>query len=105
VLHNAVEQPDGTWRWRYQRHLLGKGETVPDFGELWDDLDRIEAPILLVRGGDSPVVTDDDAAQLRERKPGARVEVMAGAGHSVQGDRPVELAGLIDGFSRATMGP
>lgn len=105
VLHNAVEQSDGTWRWRYQRHLLGAGESIPDFGELWDDLDRIDAPILLVRGGDSPVVTDDDAAELLRRKPAARVEIVAGAGHSVQGDRPVELAGLIDGFSRATMNP
>src|SRR5436305_1402468 len=26
VLHNAVEQPDGRWRWRYDLPRLGTGE-------------------------------------------------------------------------------
>jgi len=105
VLHNAVEMPDGTWRWRYQRHLGAEGVAVPDFGELWVDLDVLAMPLMLVRGADSPVVTDEDTAELVARKPAARVEVVAGAGHSVQGDRPLELAELIDDFSRARMTP
>lgn len=107
VLHNAVEQPDGTWRWRYQRLTGGEGvlaDAVPDFGALWGDLEQVDVPLLLVRGGDSPVVADDDVAELLRRQPSARVEVVAGAGHSIQGDRPVELARLLDDFSRATMG-
>ena len=45
-----------------------------------------------VRGGMSPVVDDDDVAELLRRKPAAAVIVVDGAGHSVQGDKPLELA-------------
>ena len=54
--------------------------------------------MLLVRGSLSPVVDDDDVAELRRRQPAAEVVVVDGAGHSIQGDRPVELAALVDGF-------
>jgi pimeloyl-ACP methyl ester carboxylesterase len=43
----------------------------------------------------SPVVDDDDVAEARRRQPTLRVEVVDGAGHSVQGDRPLELATLV----------
>ena len=44
------------------------------------------------------VVGDEDEAELRKRAPHARVEHVAEAGHSVQGDRPLELAALIADF-------
>jgi pimeloyl-ACP methyl ester carboxylesterase len=54
--------------------------------------------LLLVRGGVSGVVSDEDEAELRRRNPRAEVVVVDGAGHSVQGDRPVELAAILEGF-------
>ncbi|MFD0686210.1 alpha/beta fold hydrolase [Actinomadura fibrosa] len=97
ILHNTVRSPDGTWRWRWDRFLTpGAGF---GFGALWDDLGAVKAPALLVRGALSGVVSDEDAAEFARRVPHARVETVEGAGHSVQGDRPVELARLIDGFA------
>lgn len=98
VLHNAAERPDGTWAWRYDRFKLADGREVPDFQSLWADVDRIRAPLMLVRGADSPVVDDADVAELCRRQPHVRVEVVEGAGHSIQGDRPVELAALLADF-------
>lgn len=101
ILHNAIQQPDGSWVWRYRRWRVG-GETGvathPDFGSLWDAVDAVAVPLMLVRGADSPVVDDDDVAELRRRQPGVRVDVVEHAGHSVQGDRPVELARLLEDF-------
>jgi len=34
-------------------------------------------------------------AEARRRQPSLVVEVVDGAGHSIQGDRPVELAALV----------
>jgi pimeloyl-ACP methyl ester carboxylesterase len=48
------------------------------------------------------VVSDDDEVELLRRRPDARVEHVAEAGHSVQGDTPVELAELISDFVDAT---
>jgi pimeloyl-ACP methyl ester carboxylesterase len=95
VLHNAIEQPDGRWRWRYDLPRFGENQ-LPDWQPLWDDISGYLGPLTLVRGSASPVVSDDDVAELLRRRPDARVEVVEGAGHSVQGDRPLELAAIID---------
>jgi pimeloyl-ACP methyl ester carboxylesterase len=52
---------------------------------------------------DQSVVDDADEAELLRRRPDARVEHVEDAGHSVQGDSPVELARLIEDFT-ATRG-
>jgi pimeloyl-ACP methyl ester carboxylesterase len=95
ILHNAHERPDGTWAWRYDRFEIPEGSTIPDFGDLWSYVDAVDVPLFLVRGADSPVVSDDDVAELTRRQPAVRVAVVEGAGHSVQGDQPLELARLI----------
>jgi pimeloyl-ACP methyl ester carboxylesterase len=61
-------------------------------------VNHIEVDTMLVRGGASKFVTDDDVAEMRRRLPGLRVEVVDGAGHAVQSDRPRELAALIEDF-------
>jgi pimeloyl-ACP methyl ester carboxylesterase len=100
VLHNAVQRDDGTWTWRHQlgRPSGGSGLHVErvDFGSQWDDLERITVPVLLARGSRSPVVDDEDVAEFHRRRPGDRVEIVADAGHSIQGDKPLELARIID---------
>jgi pimeloyl-ACP methyl ester carboxylesterase len=99
VLHNATERADGTWVWRYD---LPVGERVDDleerFADLWDALGTVDGPVLLVQGGLSGVVDDDDVAELLRRQPDAQVIVVEEAGHSVQGDRPIELAGILADF-------
>jgi pimeloyl-ACP methyl ester carboxylesterase len=102
ILHNAHERPDGTWAWRYDRFEIPDGTEMPDFGDLWSYVDAVEVPFLLVRGADSPVVSDDDVAELARRRPAVRVEVVEAAGHSVQGDQPLVLAQLIEDFLEAT---
>ena len=101
VLHNAVERDDGRWVWRYQRPRLAEGADIgemPDFATLWDDVSKLTVPLMLVRGGDSGVVGDEDVAALRGRQPDVRIKTVEGAGHSIQGDRPVELARLLADF-------
>jgi pimeloyl-ACP methyl ester carboxylesterase len=40
-------------------------------------------------------VDDEDVSELMRRNPRARVNVVEGAGHSVQGDKPLELAEIL----------
>ena len=62
-------------------------------------IDGLRMPVLLVRGMRPQSVVDDaDEAELLRRCPTARVEHVVEAGHSVQGDAPLELAQLIDAF-------
>ncbi|MDQ1455328.1 MAG: hypothetical protein QOH28_948 [Actinomycetota bacterium] len=103
ILHNAIEVGDGRWRWRYDLPRRGSGEgedgqIIPGLDELWNAVERVGVPLLLVRGGTSPVVDNEDVAELTRRNPKARVVVVAGAGHSVQGDKPLELAEILKGL-------
>ena len=94
ILHNAVQQPDGSWVWRYRRFSETSGP--PDYAWLWDVVSRLTVPVLLVRGmRPQSVVDDDDEAELLRRAPHGRVERIEEAGHSVQGDTPIELAALL----------
>jgi pimeloyl-ACP methyl ester carboxylesterase len=103
ILHNAAQQEDGSWVWRWARF---RRDAAPDatrpmheFENLWDAVSRLQVPVMLVRGMRPQSVVDDaDEAELLRRQPGARIEHVADAGHSVQGDTPVELARLIDSF-------
>lgn len=105
ILHNAIQRDDGTWVWRYARHRAseraaeGSMPRVPDAAQLWDVISASTAPLLLCRGmRPQSVVDDDDEAELRRRRPDARVVRFTDAGHSIQGDMPLELAATIDEF-------
>lgn len=100
VLHNATEQPDGTWQWRYDRRHHAEDVVLEslDPAAMWEDISATKVPLLLLRGGLSPVVDDEDIAELRRRRPDAEVVTVDGAGHSIQGDQPLELARILDAF-------
>jgi len=110
ILHNAEQRDDGSWVWRYQRFRMQEpavqdpqvseaGAGHPNFGYLWDAVGNVKVPLLLARGmREQSVVDDEDEVELLRRLPSARVEHFEEAGHSIQGDMPVELARSIDAF-------
>jgi pimeloyl-ACP methyl ester carboxylesterase len=65
---------------------------------LWAAVGRPGVATMLVRGSRSAVVTDGDVAEFQRRCPAGRVVVVEGAGHSIQGDQPVELAAHLAEF-------
>jgi pimeloyl-ACP methyl ester carboxylesterase len=111
ILHNAEQQADGTWVWRWARHRPAApapaARTAPSeteaaavrFDQLWDAVSAITVPVLLTRGmRPDSVLGDEQEAELRRRLPAAQVAHVAEAGHSIQGDTPLELAALIRSF-------
>jgi pimeloyl-ACP methyl ester carboxylesterase len=104
VRHNSYRRPDGLWTWRYD--LFGpwpeERPSTFDFAPLWDDVSRIACPAMFVRGGESKYVRDEDEEEMRRRLPELRVETVAGAGHAVQSDRPLDLVALLEDFITTT---
>ncbi len=105
ILHNALQKEDGSWVWRYRRDDAPPLPEVdgavqrPSTASLWEDIQHFGKPLMFVRGmRPQSVVTDDDEAELRRRASSVRVEHVQEAGHSVQGDTPLELAALIRDF-------
>jgi pimeloyl-ACP methyl ester carboxylesterase len=107
ILHNAVELDDGSWMWRYRRHAdpmasdpLSDDAAIDSSARLWDTLEAVTVPVLLQRGMRSQSVVDDaDEAEFLRRVPHGRVEHFDDAGHSIQGDMPVELAASLAAFA------
>ena len=107
ILHNALQIDDGSWVWRHSRwrleELAGADVSASDKATLADGLkatlDAVDVPLLLARGmRPDSVLGDDDESDLRRRVPSAEVVHFDEAGHSIQGDMPLELAATISEF-------
>jgi len=70
------------------RHLAAFEARVPS----------MTAPFLLVRGGESQIVSEDAAHDFTARFPDGQWISIAGAGHNVQEDNPRELADALRAF-------
>ena len=101
ILHNAVQRPDGSWVWRYARFRTTEERGAdPIFANLWDAVSGMTMPVLLVRGMlPQSVVDDADEEEFLRRAKHGSVTRVPNAGHSVQGDTPVELASMIADFA------
>ena len=97
VLHNARQQEDGSWSWRWDPAQQGTRDYAFDSTAV--ALARFAGPILLVRGELSDIVTDELVSAFTAVHPNTELVTMTGAGHAVQGDRPVELAQVLLEFS------
>ena len=72
-----------------------RGFETDDFLDLWR---LVPAQALLVRGGDSPVVTEAAAAELAGLRPDIRIASVPGAGHMIPWDNLPGFLEVVDGF-------
>jgi pimeloyl-ACP methyl ester carboxylesterase len=71
---------------------------------LWDEVENIACPALVIHGGDSRVIRREDAERLGAAIPVAEVVTIEDAGHTVQGDQPVACAAAIADFLGRRLG-
>ena len=101
LLHNLRRMPDGRWMWKYdQRH---RGKVDPGAADrrrqlLWSAVEMVDCPTLVVRGAQSDVFHDEDAARLAAKLRRGRWVKIEGAGHTVQGDNPAGLLVSLQAF-------
>ncbi|MCP5042984.1 MAG: alpha/beta hydrolase [bacterium] len=62
------------------------------------DLSRIECPVLIVRGAQSTILSEEGATRFAGQLANARVEVIEGAGHHVHLDRPKDTLAALESF-------
>lgn len=89
---NLRKGADGRYRWHWDPAFIDGPRTINTGGEAVQH-DLIEAarsltiPVLLVRGQQSELVTEDAVQAFREMVPHAGFVDVSGAGHMVAGDR------------------
>jgi 2-succinyl-6-hydroxy-2,4-cyclohexadiene-1-carboxylate synthase len=73
------------------------------FEPVWNDLERIDCPVLAV-AGELDTKYADTAYRIAERVKHGRARLVAGAGHAPQLERPAEFADLLLDFLDENLG-
>ena len=101
-LRKNLRHRDGRWYWHWDPRILDQNDNAPEGAALREAAAReaaasITVPTLLIRGGQSDIVSERGVADLLSTIPNARHLDVAGAGHMVGGDdNDVLSEGLLD---------
>lgn len=98
--HNLKQLPNGKWTWKYDKALRSpdRGFQATALLNLWDDVRAIRCPTLIIKGGESDILSAESAEKMQAAIPGSRVAVVTGAGHSVMGDNPAAFVTAVREF-------
>lgn len=88
--HAFRQRPDGSYELKYDPKLReGRAAHRGSAVDWWARLKAIKCPMLIIRGGESDILTQAVAEEMLTVLPGATLEVVPGAGHTVMMDNPV----------------
>ncbi len=83
--------PDGRVTPHYDPAMVLQFVHHPHDYDRWDDYDRIDVPVLCLRGVDSTLLLAETAEAMRDRGPRALVVTIAGCGHAPALNVPDQL--------------
>lgn len=86
---------------RPEAHVLGFGTLLPGWSVM-NRLHEIAAPTLVIAGRHDFLFPPEHQAILADRIPNARLELIEGAGHNPQDERPAETMAAIRDFLAAS---
>ena len=83
--------PDGRVTPHYDPAMVMQFTHHPQDYDRWAEYDRIDIPVLCLRGAESDLLLADTAEQMRDRGPRALVVTIAGCGHAPALNVPDQL--------------
>lgn len=96
--HLVRPGPDGGFHRRMDPRLTQRWPFRND--DRWAELAAFGGSMLIIRGGESPVLTAEVAGHMVDAAKGAQLHTIADCGHLVPLERPAELATLLRNFLR-----
>jgi len=107
LLHNLRRLPDGGWAWKYDNRHREEEQYLADLSsevaELPRGFERVECPVLVIRGKRSDVFLEEDAVRLAGSFQRGQMIEIPDAGHTVQGDNPADLVEVLGEFLGAAL--
>jgi pimeloyl-ACP methyl ester carboxylesterase len=104
LLDNVVQQDDQRWTWRYDpafRVRTGLSFTTPSRAAQWALLATIPCPTLVIRAGDSDLVSRASAARMAQALPQGRWVEVPHSGHGIHLDNASGLIAALRAFVHA----
>jgi esterase len=91
LLNNLRQTPLGKWVWKWDprpRAHVDLEARRRRYDLLWDRIERIACPALVMRGERSDMFLAGDAEKVVSHLPHGRWTTVENAGHTIQGDNP-----------------
>ena len=83
TLHNVRQDADGAWVMNYDPGIGAAFESIArDDISLWAYWDRVQSPVLVLRGAESDLLLPETAKEMMQRGPRARLIEFQGVGHA-----------------------
>lgn len=109
LTRNLRQRRDGRWVWKhgFGRRFTELAAADPD-GDRYDwktsmegldtDAAGLACPVLVLRGAESDVLSDEGAEEVARLIPNARLATVLAAGHLAAGDNPESTVALVSAF-------
>ncbi len=100
IQNSLVQGEDGMYSSRYDRRLadITTKAAIPEIDFLWDSLNRVRCPALVLRGERSPILDEEISTRMVDSLLNGRLYVFKDTGHSLPRLRPAEFAAVVRGF-------
>jgi pimeloyl-ACP methyl ester carboxylesterase len=87
--HSVGQEPDGRFAFKFDPRWFGLPPSPPP------ELARVRCPTLIVRGAESPLLSEEGAAAFAAEIPMAQVAVVERAGHNLHLDQPAAFLAAV----------
>ncbi len=94
VHHLLKRLPDGRWTFKHDPRVGYHWRP----SNLWDELPKVQAPVLIVRGGKSKVLPEEQAEPMRAGFRQAELVTIEESGHTVPEDTPEQFNQAVEDF-------
>jgi pimeloyl-ACP methyl ester carboxylesterase len=109
LTRNLRQRADGRWEWKHAlgRNLRAAQSENPDYRPgnwraltegMEEELGHLTCPVLVLRGQESDVLSDEGAQEVARLIPDARLATINNAGHLAAGDNPESTVSVIRAF-------
>ncbi|HTI22689.1 MAG TPA: alpha/beta hydrolase [Kutzneria sp.] len=101
IEHTVRRTPDGCWAWKLDMAGIAAARITADPAkavDLWRCVGELRCPTLVIRGARSDFLSADACERMAERQRLVEWTQVAGAGHYVHDDNPVEFTRLVTAF-------
>ncbi|WP_022825385.1 alpha/beta fold hydrolase [Hymenobacter norwichensis] len=100
LLKNLYRLDDNSFAWR--QNLAALTQHIAEIGAEINNSEPFLKPALFIRGGQSDYITTEDKLHVIPALfPNSQVETIVDAGHWVHAEKPDEVFGLVDAFTKS----
>lgn len=108
LFQGSYHEPDSEAKERFERQYvlnkaipgeyLSRFNEADDSAEVFDSLERLQVPVLLVAGSEDTIIPVSDVKGLAGQIPSGDLTILEGVGHAIQNEVPEKVVELFEDF-------